>query len=56
MNALSNIRQHIEKINSPSLYIEQSIYQNLNEIAAKIHTQYRFMEQSIMFDFNPHTF
>jgi len=56
MNALQKIKDHIDLITDASLFIEQSIYQNLNEIAAKIHTQYRFMEQSVMFDFNPHTY
>jgi hypothetical protein len=56
MVALEKIKNHIDMINSPILYMEQSIYQNLNEIAAKIHNQYRFMEQSVMFDFNPHSY
>lgn len=50
------MKHHIDKIDSNVLYIEQSIYQNLNDIAAKIHNQYRFTEQSVMFDFNPHTY
>ena len=53
MRALEKIRQHVDKIESPILFIEQSVYQNLNEIAAKIHKQYRFTEQSVKFDFNP---
>jgi extradiol dioxygenase family protein len=56
MIALGNIKRHVDLIQSNTLYIEQSIYQNLNEIAAKIHDQYRFTEQSVMFDFNPHTY
>jgi len=56
MKALSNIKAHIDSIQSNCLYLEQSIYQNLNEIAARVHSQYRFLEQSIMFDFNPHTY
>lgn len=56
MHALSNIKQHIDQIQDNRIYVEQSIYQNLNEIAAQVHSQYRFMEQSIMFDFNPHTY
>ena len=56
MIALQNVKTHIDRIDSTNLYIEQSIYQNLNEIAAKIHGQYRFTEQSVMFDFNPHTY
>jgi len=56
MIALGNIKRHVDRIQSNTLYIEQSIYQNLNEIAAKIHDQYRFTEQSVMFDFNPHTY
>ena len=56
MIALAKVKQHIDRVESPTLYLEQSIYQNLNEIAAKIHSQYRFTEQSVMFDFNPHTY
>jgi len=56
MTALVAIKRHVEAIDSPRVYIEQSLYQNLNEIAAKVHSQYRFMEQSVMFDFNPHTY
>ena len=38
MIALQNIKTHIDRIDSNAIYIEQSIYQNLNEIAAKIHS------------------
>lgn len=44
MYALQNIKSHIDLVTDNHLYIEQSVYQNLNEIAAKIHQQYRFME------------
>lgn len=37
LRALERIKNHIDRIEAPVLYIEQSIYQNLNEIAAKIH-------------------
>lgn len=37
MYALQSIKDHIDLINDNNLYIEQSVYQNLNEIAAKIH-------------------
>ncbi len=53
---MQNVKKHIDLIQSSRLYLEQSLYQNLNEIAARIHNQYRFTEQSIMFDFNPHTY
>jgi len=53
---LEYIKNHVNRIDSNTLYLEQSIYINLNEIAARIHNQYRFTEQSVMFDFNPHTF
>lgn len=56
MKALSNIKAHVDNIQSNCLYLEQTIYKNLNEIAARVHSQYRFLEQSIMFDFNPHTY
>lgn len=56
MFALSNIKKHIDLIHDNKIYVEQSIYQNLNEIAARVHQQYRLMEQSVMFDFNPHTY
>ena len=37
MRALQYMKHHIDRIDSSILYIEQSIYQNLNDIAAKIH-------------------
>ena len=56
MKALSNIKAHVDSIDTSCLYLEQTIYKNLNEIATRVHSQYRFLEQSIMFDFNPHTY
>lgn len=44
MKALSNIKAHIDSIQSNCLYLEQTIYKNLNEIAARVHSQYRFLE------------
>ena len=44
MGALQRIKNHIDRIDSNVLYLEQSVYMNLNEICAKIHNQYRFTE------------
>ena len=56
INALTYIHRHINSIQSNRLYIEQSIYSSLDEIAAKVHRQFRFIEQSLLFDFNPHNY
>jgi len=37
MIALQKMKLHIDRVDSNTLYIEQSIYQNLNDIAARIH-------------------
>lgn len=56
INALVNIQKHVSLIDSTKLYLEQSIYQNLDDIAAKIHSKNRFIEQSLLFDFSAHNF
>eukprot|EP00347_Sterkiella_histriomuscorum_P006457 403352701 len=52
MVALTNIKRHIDKIKSPEIYIEQSLYSNIDQIVTLIHTQMKFEEQNINFDFN----
>ena len=56
MIALQNIHRHVAQVNSNKLYLEQSIYTNLDDIAARLHRQYHFIEQSLLFDFNPHNY
>lgn len=49
---LETIKNHIIQISSRVLYVEQSIYNNLKQIAKMIETQLRFEEQTLDFDFN----
>ena len=37
MIALQNIKRHIDKIKSPEIFIEQTLYNNLNELASRVH-------------------
>lgn len=43
-------------INSPTIYIEQTLYNNINDVITGALSGFRFREQAIMFDFNPTTF
>jgi len=43
-------------IDSHELYIEQSIYQNIDQVVDVAARGFRFEEQAIMFDFNTETF
>ena len=54
--ALAKIRQHAMQINSPTIYIEQTLYNNINEVIRGALSGFRFREQAVMFDFNPTTF
>lgn len=56
MQALSNIGKHVAQINSNEIYIEQTLYNNINAVVSVAHNGFRFEEQQIMFDFNPTTF
>lgn len=56
MQALANINKHVKRINAPDIYIEQTIYQNINKVVSEAHQGFRFAEQAVMFDFNPSTF
>jgi hypothetical protein len=49
---LERIKNHVIQISSRVLYVEQSIYHNLKQIAKMIETQLRFEEQTLDFDFN----
>ena len=51
LESLARIKQHISKINSPTIYLEQTVYQNINSIISQAHQAFRFKEQTIMFDF-----
>lgn len=35
--ALANIRNHIAKITTPDLYLEQTVYQNINAVISQAH-------------------
>ena len=56
MKALANIAKHAKRINSSTLYLEQSIYNNIEEVVNQAHVNFRFKEQAILFDFNPEKF
>lgn len=43
-------------INTPTIYIEQTLYNNINDVITGALSGFRFREQAIMFDFNPTTF
>ena len=43
-------------INSPTIYIEQTLYNNINDVITGALSGFRFKEQAIMFDFNPISF
>jgi hypothetical protein len=46
------INKFVQKIKSPTVYIEQSIYNNLKKITQMIQTQMRYEEQCLEFDFS----
>ena len=54
--ALCKIRRHAMQINSPTIYIEQTLYNNLSDVVTGALSGFRFREQAIMFDFDPTTF
>lgn len=56
LQALANIKRHVMKITSHEVYLEQSIYENINSVVNQSHQSFRFKEQSVMFDFNPVTY
>lgn len=43
-------------IQSPTIYIEQTLYNNVNEVITGALSGFRFREQAVMFDFNPTKF
>jgi hypothetical protein len=53
MVALANIKRHIQKINSNEIYLDQTVYQNINSVIGEAHRAFRFKEQTVMFDFEP---
>ena len=56
LKAMSNIRKHALEINTPDIYIEQTLYQQIEQVVGTAAHGFRFEEQSIMFDFNPTTY
>ena len=56
MTALQNIAKFAKKINSSTLYLEQSIYNNIEDVVSQAHANFRFREQAILFDFHPKDF
>ena len=52
MTALTLIKRHIDKITKPEVYIEESLYTHIHALAKAIHSQMRFEEQNLVFDFN----
>ena len=54
--ALTKIRQHAMLIDSPTIYIEQNLYNNIQDVITGALSGFRFTEQSVMFDFSPTTF
>ena len=53
INALTNIKQYVSKIDSENLYLEENLYKNLNKIVMECSFVTRFPEQLFQFDFNP---
>ncbi|CDW83920.1 leucine-rich repeat and iq domain-containing protein 3 [Stylonychia lemnae] len=51
LEALTSIHQFIKTINHPCIYMEESIYLSIEKILARATHQFRFMDQSINFDF-----
>jgi hypothetical protein len=56
IKAFTSIRAHAMQIDSPELYIEQTLYQQIEHVVSTAAMGFRFVEQSIMFDFNPTSF
>ena len=56
MKSLYNIADFAKKINSSTLYLEQSIYNHIDEVVSQAHANFRFREQAILFDFHPKDF
>ena len=54
--ALCKIRRHAMQIDTPTIYIEQTLYNNINDVITGALSGFRFREQAVMFDFNPTTF
>ena len=43
-------------INSPTIYLEQTLYNNINDVITGALSGFRFREQAVMFDFDSTTF
>ncbi|CDW82611.1 leucine-rich repeat and iq domain-containing protein 3 [Stylonychia lemnae] len=52
MVALTNLKRHIDKIQSLEIFIEQSLYVNIEQIVSTIQQQQKFEEQNFSFDFS----
>lgn len=50
------IKRHIDQIQSPDIYLEQTIYNQINDVITAARLGFRFREQEIMIDFSPITF
>jgi len=51
-----HIKRHIDQIQSPDIYLEQTIYNQINDVITAARLGFRFREQEIMIDFSPITF
>jgi hypothetical protein len=51
MLALQRISKHVNKINTNVIYLDQTLYNYLPQIAQHVHSQLQFEEQTIAFDF-----
>jgi hypothetical protein len=44
VQALANIKLHVSQINSPEIYMEQTIYKHINAVVSSAHGGFRFQE------------
>ena len=52
MQSLLNIKKHVYQIKNKEIYIEQTLYNNIEKVVSTAAHGFRFVEQSILFDFN----
>lgn len=55
MYALTLIKRHLDRIKSHEIFIEQSLYVNIQAIVNAISDQLKFEEQRVVFDFVQNT-
>ena len=53
MKALTKLRQYFLRIDSPEVFIEETVYLHLPSVLAFCKRQGKFAEQHLDFDFTP---